>query len=64
MLDFILKYAEIIKYANANFNNVYHYYGKTLSDTSIMLSNTGIDDLFEILKGKSVKFQKMDWKKW
>ena len=58
MLDFILKYAEIIKYANANFNNVYHYYGKTLSDTSIMLSNTGIDDLFEILKGKSVKFQK------
>lgn len=58
MLDFILKYAEIIKYANANFNNVYYYYGKTLSDTSIMLSNTGIDDLFEILKGKSVKFQK------
>ena len=58
LLDFILKYAEIIKYANANFNNVYHYYGKTLSDTSIMLSNTGIDDLFEILKGKSVKFQK------
>ena len=58
MLEFILKYAEIIKYANANFNNTYHYYGRTLSDTSIMLSNTGIDDLFEILKGKTVKFQR------
>lgn len=58
LLEFILKYAEIIKYANLNLSSNYRYYGKALSDTSIMLSNTGVDDLFEILEGKSVKFQK------
>ena len=58
LLEFILKYAEIIKYANSNSNNQYKYYGQTLSETSIMLSNTGLDDLFEILKGKTVKMKK------
>ena len=29
-----------------------------LSETNIILSNSGIDDLFEILKGKKVSFQK------
>ena len=58
LLEFILKYAEIIKYANASSNSTYHYYGKALSDTSIMLSNTGIDDLFEIIKGKEIRFQR------
>ena len=58
LLDFILKYAEIIKYANSNSNSNYRYYGKALNDTNIVLSNTGLDDLFEILKGKEVKFQK------
>ncbi len=58
LLEFILKYAEIIKYANSNSNNQYKYYGQTLSETSIILSNTGLDDLFEILKGKTVKMKK------
>ena len=58
LLDFLLKYAEIIKYANSNSNSNYRYYGKALSETSILLGNSGIDDLFEILQGKQVEFQK------
>lgn len=57
LLDFILKYAEIIKYVNVPANDGYKYYGKTLSDHSIILSNTGIDEIFEILKGKKISFQ-------
>ncbi len=58
LLDFILQYAEIIKYANSNSNSNYRYYGKALSDTSIILGNSGIDSLFDVLKGKKVAFQK------
>ena len=58
LLQFLLKYAEIIKYANSNSNSNYRYYGKALSETSILLGNSGIDDLFEILKNKEVEFQK------
>lgn len=57
LLDFILKYAEIIKYANSNSNSNYRYYGKALSDTSIILGNSGIDELFDLLQGKKVAFQ-------
>ena len=58
LLDFLMKYAEIIKYANSNSNSNYRFYGNALSETNIILSNSGIDDLFEILKGKKVNFQK------
>lgn len=58
LLDFILQYAEIIKYANSNSNSNYRYYGKALSETSILLGNSGIDDLFDVLNGKKVAFQK------
>lgn len=58
LLQFILKYAEIIKYANSNSNSNYRYYGKALSESSIILGNTGLDDLFNILKDKNVDFQK------
>ena len=58
LLDFLLKYAEIIKYANSNSNSNYRYYGKALSETSIIIGNSGIDDLFDILKNKKVQFQR------
>ncbi len=58
LLDFILQYAEIIKYANSNTNSNYRYYGKALNDTNIILGNSGIDDLFDVLKGKKVAFQR------
>ena len=58
LLDFLMKYAEIIKYANSNSNSNYRFYGNALSDNNIILSNSGIDDLFDILKGKKVTLKK------
>lgn len=58
LLDFVLQYSEIIKYANSNSNSNYRYYGKALSETSILLGNSGMDDLFEVLKGKKVVMQR------
>ncbi len=58
ILEFIMKYAEIIKYANSNSNSNYKYYGKALSETSIIIGNSAMDDLFEVLKGRKVAFQK------
>ena len=55
ILDFILKHAEIIKYVNSSGNAGYRYYGKILSDNCIILSNTGIDEFFEIVKGKKLE---------
>ena len=58
LLDFIMKYAEIIKYANSNSNSNYKYYGKALNESNIIVGNSAIDDLFDVLKGKTVDFQK------
>ncbi len=58
LLDFIMKYAEVIKYANSNSNSNYRYYGKALSDTNIILGHSGIDDLFDALKCHLIPFQK------
>ncbi len=58
LLNFVMKYAEIIKYANSNSNSNYRFYGNALSENSIILSNSGIDDFFDILKGKSVDLEK------
>ncbi len=58
LLDFILKYAEIIKHANSNSNSNYRYYGKVLSESSIIIGNSGIDELFDILKNKEIYMQK------
>ena len=57
LLEFILKYAEIIKYANSNSNSNYRYYGKALNENCIILGNSGIDDLFDVLKNKKVEIQ-------
>ena len=58
ILDFVMKYAELIKYANSNNNNNYRYYGKTLNEMNITLGKSGIDELFEILKENTIDFQK------
>lgn len=58
LLDFVLRYSEIIKYANSNSNSNYRYYGKALSETNIVLGNSGIDDLFDVLRGKRIAFQR------
>ena len=57
LLHYILKYAEIIKYANEATNS-YSYYGRTMEDGYITISNSGMDELFEVLEGKQITFQK------
>ena len=47
LLDYVLKYAN-------ETSKAYAYYGTSLSDRYITISNTGIDELFEILKGKNI----------
>ena len=56
LLKFLLKYAEIIKYAN-DVNNNYAHYGRNFNMNNVVLSNTGLDELIEILKGKTVEFE-------
>ena len=58
ILDFIIKNAELIKYVNSDANTNYRYYGKALSEQYIGLNQSGIDEIFEILKTKKVLFQK------
>lgn len=58
LLSFIMKYAEIIKYANSNSNSNFKYYGKALNETNIIVGNSAIDDLFDVLEGKVIDFQK------
>lgn len=54
ILSFLLKYAEIIKYSN---EMNYTYYRNNLIQDNILLSNTGLDDIFEILKIKMLFFK-------
>lgn len=57
ILDYIMKYGEIIKYANQAADD-YGYYGRRLSDSYITVSNSGLDELFEIYKGKYLTIQR------
>lgn len=57
VLNYVLKYAEIIKYTNES-RNTYSYYGSTLNDRHITISNSGIDELFEVFKGQSIIWEK------
>ena len=54
MLDFIMKYAEVIAYTNSSANSNYRYYGKALNESSIIIGNTAIDELFETLENNTV----------
>ena len=58
LLEFVLKHSEIIRFVNSNSNSNYRYYGKAMNDGYILLNNSGIDELFNILKGKQIAFQK------
>ena len=59
LLDFLLKYSEIIRYANSNSNSNFRYYGKALNESSIMLGNSALDEFFDILKGKTIDYQRV-----
>ncbi len=58
LLEFVLKRAETIKFINSEINPNYKYYGKTSNESSIVIDNTGLDELFEILKGKKINIEK------
>lgn len=58
LLEFILKHSEIIRFVNSDANANYRYYGKAMNEGYIMLNNSGIDEIFEILKSREVIFQK------
>ena len=57
VLEYIMKYGEIIKYANQSADD-YGYYGRHLSDSYITVSNSGFDELFEIFKNKTLTIQR------
>ena len=54
--DFILNYAEIIKYVNDSAKNSYRYYGKPLKENEIVLNEKAFDELFHILNGLQIEF--------
>ena len=56
LLKFVLKYAEIIKYANETVGS-YSKYMRTMSNEHITISNTGLDEIFNVLKDKKVSFK-------
>lgn len=58
LLEFILKHSEIIRFVNSNANANYRYYGKAMNEGHVILNNSGIDEIFNILKGKKIAFQK------
>ena len=55
LLDFILKYAEIMKYSSSN-NRYGYYYSVSINKSSITLGENTIDEAFELLKNKKVNF--------
>ncbi|MCI9247038.1 MAG: hypothetical protein HFJ30_08045 [Clostridia bacterium] len=57
ILDFMLKYAEIMKYSNEAAES-YNYYKKAYVLDNIFISNMGLDDLFDALKDTEVIFQR------
>ena len=53
LLNFVLKYAEIIKYSNETVGS-YGKYMRTMSNEYITISNTGLNEIFDVLQGKKV----------
>ncbi len=62
ILKFLLKYAEIMKY-NSEVTSGYNYYNKNFMPDCILISNTGLDDLFNCLQETEVLFQKAEKEK-
>lgn len=58
LLQFILKYAEIIKYVNSNGGSSFRYSGNLLNQGAIILSHTALDELATILLNQEVTMEK------
>ena len=55
LLEFILRYAEILKYSTTA-NRYNYYYGSTINKSAIILGESLLDEAFDILKNKKVQF--------
>lgn len=55
LLDFILRYAEIMKYSNSN-DRYGYYYSSSINKGSITLGENIIDEVFDLLKNKKVSY--------
>lgn len=55
LLDFILRYAEIMKYANSS-DKYGYYYSSSINKAEITLGEGVIDEVFDLLKDKKVSF--------
>ena len=53
LLDYVLKYAEIIKYANESANG-YDYYTRKIGENAIVISNSGLDELFSVMESRKI----------
>lgn len=58
LLKFMLRYAEVIKYANSGTYNRFRYYGKEINDDYILINTSRIDDIFSVLKGRTVELER------
>ena len=54
LLDFLMKYAEILKYSSDLSDK---FFVNSFNQSYIILSNTGIDEFFEIMSGKEVEVE-------
>ncbi len=57
ILDFVLKYSEIIKYTNESIGGQ-RYYGKVMNEGEIIISNTCLDEMFDVFDGEYIKIKK------
>ena len=57
ILDFLLKYSEIIKYTNESIGQ-HRYYGKVMNEGAITISNTCLDEMFDVFNGEYIKIKK------
>ena len=57
LLDFLLKYSEIIKYTNESMGQQ-RYYGKVMNESAITISNTCLDEMFDVFDGEYIKIKK------
>ena len=55
LLDFILRYAEIMKYSNSS-DKYGYYYSSSINKAEITLGEGVIDEVFDLLKDKKVSF--------
>ena len=57
ILDFLLKYSEIIKYTNESIGQQ-RYYGKVMNEGAITISNTCLDEMFDVFNEEYIKIKK------